>query len=275
MKGIYCPSITIFDKENNLDINANKEYWKRLIKEDIDGVLILGTIGENTELTISEKESLIKAANSTFSDTPKKLIVGCSSVLINESISLTQLCNDMPSVSAVLSMPAFYFGLTQESVKNHMSKVCNISTKPVIAYNFPDRNGIDISIETLKFLKSNFANFSGVKNTSKNVESTMIMIKELEDENFTVYSGFDEHYMPTLISGGSSIISGLVNLIPSAFAKMKQANDNKELDGIVGNHKEVIELLSVYHAHPHFVAAIKNELKKAELISNNSYRGIY
>ncbi|MCJ2377644.1 dihydrodipicolinate synthase family protein [Vibrio sp. ZSDZ34] len=275
MKGIYCPSVVLFDQDKKLDIEANKAYWQRLASSNIDGVVILGTIGENTELSYVEKVRLIEAANAVFSQTSTKLIVGGSSTLIKETIDLVQLCNDMPAVDAILSMPAFYFGLTQASVKSHLSMVCETSLKPVIAYNFPDRNGIDISIDTLAELKVEFDNFSGVKNTSKNIESTMLMISRLEDQNFTVYAGFDEHFLPALFSGGTSVISGLVNVIPDTFVSLVNAFQTCDVKHMIWKHRMIIDQLHTYQLHPHFVAAIKNKLKESELINNSIYRGVY
>lgn len=41
-----CPAVTLLDSTGHIDIEANTMLWENLIVNGVDGILILGSIGE-------------------------------------------------------------------------------------------------------------------------------------------------------------------------------------------------------------------------------------
>ena len=60
--GAWCPSITPFDADGKLDLAALEKHFSRLSEAGTDGVLLMGSIGEFTALSMDERVSLIHAA---------------------------------------------------------------------------------------------------------------------------------------------------------------------------------------------------------------------
>lgn len=61
--GAWCPSITPFDADGKLDLAALEKHFSRLSEAGTDGVLLMGSIGEFTALSMDERVSLIHAAD--------------------------------------------------------------------------------------------------------------------------------------------------------------------------------------------------------------------
>lgn len=57
--GAWCPSITPFDADGKLDLAALEKHFSRLSEAGTDGVLLMGSIGEFTALSMDERVSLI------------------------------------------------------------------------------------------------------------------------------------------------------------------------------------------------------------------------
>ena len=53
--GAWCPSITPFDADGKLDLAALEKHFSRLSEAGTDGVLLMGSIGEFTALSMDER----------------------------------------------------------------------------------------------------------------------------------------------------------------------------------------------------------------------------
>lgn len=56
------PAVTIFDENRKLDIESLHNLYDHLIKGGVDGILILGSIGEFFAIPIESKKELIRLA---------------------------------------------------------------------------------------------------------------------------------------------------------------------------------------------------------------------
>src|SRR6266852_1827952 len=59
--GIYPASTTQFHADQALDIPATMQHVEKLIAAGMDGIIMLGSVGENTTLEYSEKLDVLKA----------------------------------------------------------------------------------------------------------------------------------------------------------------------------------------------------------------------
>lgn len=272
ISGVVCPSITLVKDDGHIDIAGTQRLWQRLINAGVDGILVFGTIGESSEFDNREKKKLIDAASDFFKGKNAKLIVGCTDTIFDQVLDLASYCEEKGGVDAVISMPPSFFALNKEAVVNHFKRLASQISKGIIIYNFPDRNGFNIGSECIDELHT-IDNIIGIKNTIKDVGQTIDLVKKYDSENFTVYAGFDEHYLSTLMAGGSSVISGLVNIIPEVFVKLKSAVETESFSSISHEFNEINEHLRDYGRHHHFVAAIKETLLDNGVISSSVYKG--
>ena len=56
------PVITAFDKNGNIDENANKAVYDYLIDRGVDGIVVMGSTGEFFAMTMEQKKLLIDVA---------------------------------------------------------------------------------------------------------------------------------------------------------------------------------------------------------------------
>ena len=60
--GVWCPAVTLFDKDDNLDLPNQKKYFRYLSETGLAGLVILGTNAEAFLVTRDERYQLIAAA---------------------------------------------------------------------------------------------------------------------------------------------------------------------------------------------------------------------
>ena len=56
------PSVTIFKADGTVDLEAMERHFDFLIQGGVDGILILGSIGEFFSMPMEEKKKLIRCA---------------------------------------------------------------------------------------------------------------------------------------------------------------------------------------------------------------------
>ena len=83
------PSVTIFKADGTVDLEAMERHFDFLIQGGVDGILILGSIGEFFSMPMEEKKKLIRCAVKHIAGRVK-LIVGTTSMVTEEIIELSK-----------------------------------------------------------------------------------------------------------------------------------------------------------------------------------------
>lgn len=254
------PAVTAFDKDGNLDYESLKNLYDHIINGGIDGILVLGSIGEFFSMPKKLKEDLISFAVK-YINKRTELIIGTTSMDINETIELSRYALE-EGADAIIVIPPYYFALTDESVEEYYDKIAASINGNMYLYNFPDRTGYDLSPKvTLNLLKKH-KNIIGYKDTLAGMDHTRELIKKIKPEfpNFKIYSGFDDNFAHNILSGGDGCIAGLSNLAPELLSAWAKAFRNNDINKVSEISKKVDKLMDIYQVGKPFVPYIKKAL---------------
>ena len=216
--------VTPFDKEGKINYSRFKELIEFQIKNNTDAIVVCGTTGEGSTLSVSERLEMFKVA----SDTIKKrvpLICGTGSNSTSFSLEFAKEAENI-DIDAHLSVTPYYNKTSQSGLIKHYFTLADNLSKPLIVYNVPSRTGMNISAETYKAL-SYHNNIIGVKEADTNI-SKLIKSLVLCDERLDFYIGNDDHISVATALGCKGVISVLSNILPSYTHKMTY-------EGIKGN----------------------------------------
>lgn len=105
----------------------------------------------------------------------------------------------------------------------------------------------------------NCPRFIGIKDTIDCASHTrsIVLASQAIRNDFSVFAGFDEYFIPNLLNGGAGVLSGLNNVVPELFACIVKAfkeNDFKQLQLL---QKEISRLSNIYNIGDDFVTTIK------------------
>ena len=214
-KGCGTAIITPFTKDG-----INFEEFRKLIefqiKEGADSIVVCGTTGESSTMTLDEKKSAIKfAVDVTQKRIP--IIAGTGGNCTKSVIELSKYAESV-GVDALLIVTPYYNKTTQSGLIAHYTAIANSTKLPIILYNVPSRTGLNITPATC-FELSKVENIVAVKEASGNI-SQIAEIAALCRENLHIYSGNDDQILPILSLGGIGVISVLSNIIPNDVHKM-------------------------------------------------------
>ncbi len=208
-KGCGTAIITPFTEDG-----VNYEELKKLIEfqisEGADSIVVCGTTGEASTMTIEEKKETIKFAIEV-ADKRIPIIAGTGGNCTKSVIEMTKYAEEIGADAALIVTP-YYNKTTQAGLIEHYTVIAKNTSLPIILYNVPGRTGVNIAPSTC-FELSKIPNIVAIKEASGNI-SQVAEISSLCKENLAIYSGNDDQILPILSVGGLGVISVLSNIVP-------------------------------------------------------------
>ena len=147
--------------KDNQDVNYDK--LEEMINEQIaagtDAIVIAGTTGESSTLTMEEHHDVIKAAVE-FTKHRIPVVAGTGSNCTRTAIQLSQEAEEA-GVAGLLIVTPYYIKATQQGLIGHYSQIADNTKCPIIMYNVPGRTGCNLLPETVAELFKTKENIVG------------------------------------------------------------------------------------------------------------------
>lgn len=217
-EGVGTAIATPFD-ENGVNLKEFRKLLEYQIENNADAIIVCGTTGEASTMTMDEKIQTIKCAVDTCKG-KIPVIAGSGSNNTLAAIEMSKKCEEL-GVDGLLIVTPYYNKATQKGLIAHFSAIADSVSLPIIVYNVPSRTGVNILPETCLEL-SKIENIIGIKEASGNI-SQVAEIAHLCKDNLAIYSGNDDQILPVLSLGGKGVISVLSNIEPKKTHNMVQS----------------------------------------------------
>ena len=205
--------------KDNQDVNYDK--LEEMINEQIaagtDAIVIAGTTGESSTLTMEEHHDVIKAAVE-FTKHRIPVVAGTGSNCTRTAIQLSQEAEEA-GVDGLLIVTPYYNKATQQGLIGHYSQIADNTKCPIIMYNVPGRTGCNLLPETVAELFKTKENIVGLKEATGNLaQASQTMY--LTDGKIDMYSGEDGLVVPLMSIGAIGVISVWSNVAPAKIHQM-------------------------------------------------------
>ncbi|SEF96423.1 4-hydroxy-tetrahydrodipicolinate synthase [Algoriphagus boritolerans] len=224
-KGTGVALVTPFHDDQSIDFGSLKKLIDHVVSGGVDYLVVLGTTGEATTLTSSEKKQVLKAClDYNAGRVPVMLGIGGNNTysVVNEIKN-----TDFYGVAAILSVSPYYNKPSQEGIVAHYTAIADASPVPIVLYNVPGRTMSNMTASTTLKL-SHHPNIVAMKEASGNLEQCM-QIAAAMPKDFLLLSGDDMLTKALMGVGGSGVISVLANAFPEKFKTMTHGSDQDSL----------------------------------------------
>lgn len=218
-RGTATALVTPFHLDGSVNHNEFSRMVVHQLNSGVDALLIAGTTGEGSTLTLSEKLDLIRLT--------KEICKGRVQIIAGAGNNNTATCvhnakaMENAGADALLVITPYYNKTTQRGLVQHFATICNATSLPVIVYNVPSRTGMTIEPNTYYEL-CEIENIMGIKDASANL-GAFANIKKLCKDRLRYYCGSDELNLPFLSLGGDGVISVVSNIIPLGISSLCKA----------------------------------------------------
>ena len=208
-KGCGTAIVTPFN-EDGVNFEEFGKLIEDQIKGNVDSIIVCGTTGESSTMTIEErKETISYAVKKVNGRIP--VIAGTGGNCTKSVIEFTKWA-ESAGVDGALIVTPYYNKTTQAGLIAHYTAIAKETSLPIILYNVPGRTGMNITPATCKEL-SKIDNIVAIKEASGNL-SQVAEIANLCGNDLNIYSGNDDQITPILAVGGIGVISVLSNVAP-------------------------------------------------------------
>jgi 4-hydroxy-tetrahydrodipicolinate synthase len=210
-KGVFPALATQFREDQSLDLEGTARHLETMIQAGIHGVVLLGTVGENTALEYQEKLTVIREMRSVMR--------GRIPVLTGVAEYTTALaCRfardaEKAAVDGLMVLPAMVYKSDWRETATHFRTVAHATGLPIMVYNNPVSYGVDIAPEQFAELADE-PNLVAIKESSENVRRITDLVN-LVGGRYTLFGGVDDLVLESLLLGAQGWISGLVNAFPN------------------------------------------------------------
>lgn len=209
-KGCGTAIVTPFIDEEHVNFDEFGKMLEFQISKGIDSIIVCGTTGESSTMSLEERKQTIKFAIDVVNKRVP-VIAGTGANCTKSAIEMTKYAESVGADGALIVTP-YYNKTTQAGLIEHYKKIASSTLLPIILYNVPGRTGVNILPETCKEL-SKVENIVAIKEASGNI-SQVAEIADLCGKDLAIYSGNDDQIVPILSLGGLGVISVLSNIVP-------------------------------------------------------------
>lgn len=228
--------------KDNEEVNYDKleELIEMQIAGGSDAIIIAGTTGESSTLTMEEHEKVIKAAVE-FTKHRVPVVAGTGSNCTRTAVQLSQEAEE-DGADGLLIVTPYYNKATQAGLISHYSRIARSTRLPIIMYNVPGRTGCNLLPETVATLYKNEDNIVGLKEATGNMAQASRTMY-LTDGKLDMYSGEDGLVVPLLSIGAVGVISVWSNIAPDKVHNMCESFFQGDLAAAQKLQREAIPLI--------------------------------
>ncbi len=215
-RGVYPAVTTQFKQDQTLDLEATIRHVEALIEAGVDGLVMLGTVGENTALEHTEKHSVLKATIEAAAGRVTVLsgVAECSTALA------CGYAEDAAKLGAdgLMVLPAMVYKSDGRETMAHFRAVARATDLPIMCYNNPVSYGVDISPEMFAELADE-PTLLAIKESSDDVRR-LTDLKNACGDRYILFCGVDDLIVESVLLGAVGWVAGLVNALPAESVRL-------------------------------------------------------
>ncbi|WP_067465286.1 4-hydroxy-tetrahydrodipicolinate synthase [Nocardia amamiensis] len=220
LAGLFVPLITPFAADGVLAADALERLAHEVLADGATGIVALGTTGEPSTLTDSERAQVIGICARVCREHDAPLIVGAGSNSTTGSLeALARLDADH---TAALTVVPYYSRPSEAGVIEHFRRLAAASPVPLIVYHVPYRTGLPLGAETLLEL-ADLPNVIGLKHAVGAIDDATIALMSARPADFAVLAGDDRFAAPLLALGAFGAIAASAVVHTASFAALIDA----------------------------------------------------
>lgn len=227
-KGIVVPVLTPVDENHDLDEKNYRALLEFLINSKVDGLFVMGSTGECTNV----KKSVWLKANEIALKDYSSVIPVYNGAIDSSTYGVIEKVKMLEQMGAkvVAATPFFYMGTTsQAEIVRHYEMIASRTDLKLIAYGHTGLTHVNIAPETLAEM-AKIDNLVAYKDTRADWEGHFNNILALKDTGVSIFNAGEYMCGPSLLFGAQGNVSGLANFFPSLYVDLYNAAVRKDVD---------------------------------------------
>lgn len=226
--GVFPAVGTQFHEDYSLDLPATHKVISNLVADGVDGLVVCGTVGENTTLSSDEKIQILEAAL----DAAGKRVPVVYGIAELATPAAAQMAKRAQATGAdgIMVMPPLSYTCKPHETARHFREVARASDTPMMVYNNPPVYKNDVTPDILASL-TDCDTIRYFKDSSGDTRR-FTDLRNMVGDRFTLFAGLDDVIVESVFMGAVGWVSGMSNVFPregSTLFKLAAAGKVEEL----------------------------------------------
>ncbi|HEY4061472.1 MAG TPA: dihydrodipicolinate synthase family protein [Puia sp.] len=239
--GVFPALTTKFTSQDALDLPMFATNLEAQVDAGVNGVVIAGSLGEASTLTLLEKETLVKFSVEKFGK-QIPIILNISEGSTREAVRQAALAKQWGAHGLMLLPPMRYKSDHRETVA-FFKTVAASTDLPIMIYNNPVDYKIEVTLDMFEELLEH-SNIESVKESTRDISNVTRLINRFGDR-IKILCGVDTIAMEELLMGACGWVGGLVGAFPAetvAIYRLAKAGRIEEAQEIYRWFMPLLEL---------------------------------
>ena len=252
--GVLTAILTPFDRSGDLALDVVPVLLDFQRAAGIDGVVVCGTNGEGTSLSVDERRRTLECVVQHRGNLQVVAATGATSV--TDAIELTRHAADLDVNVSLLLPPFFFKEPALDGLAAYFRTVLDAVNLPALLYNIPQMTAVPITDALIGRL-SDHPRLLGIKDSAGDWARTRELITN--NPKLQIFAGSDFDALRCLRAGGAGCISGGANPFPELLVAVKAAFDAGNVQAADEAQARLETMLDILVRYP-FVGASKSVL---------------
>ncbi len=230
-RGVFPAVMTQFRPDGSLDLDRTASSLDRPMQAGVSGLIMLGTLGENTSLSPEEKREVLRVAVGTAAG---RLPVLSGVAEYTTDLALRQ-CRHAAEAGCqgLMVLPCMVYRADRRETIAYFRTVAERAELPIMVYDNPLGYKVDVTPDMFAEL-ADATRIVAIKESSTDTRR-LTDIYNLVGNRCQLFCGVDDVILESILLGCTGWVAGLVNAFPEeAVALFRAAVD--------GDYKKAREL---------------------------------
>jgi 4-hydroxy-tetrahydrodipicolinate synthase len=214
--GVFPALTTKFKPDFSLDMEAMAKHLEFQLEAGVHGLVILGSLGENSTLDMNEKLQLTEFFVQRVGGRVP-LLAGIAESDTRKACHFARRAQEA-GLDGFMLLPPMRYPSDQRETLSYLQDVAAASDLPVMLYNNPVAYGTDLMPADFATLASN-PKFVAIKESSEDTRR-LAEIRKLLGDRFALFCGVDDLAFECFAMGAVGWVAGLVVAFPRETVRL-------------------------------------------------------
>jgi 4-hydroxy-tetrahydrodipicolinate synthase len=214
--GVFPAVTTKMTQDGKIDVAAMRSSLDRLVRNGVSGVIVLPMLGENSSLSLAERESVIRVAKETVAGRVP-VLSGLAEITL-EAAKQNAAAYRSFGADGLMVFPSLGYKTDPRETVHWYREIAASAGIPIMIYNNPIAYKVDVTEEVLRELVS-VPEIVCIKEETgdiRRVTDTYIAF----GDRFSVFCGVDDLIVESSALGVTGWVSGMTNAWPAECVQL-------------------------------------------------------
>jgi len=215
-QGVFPAVTTKLKPDFTLDEDAIREGLERLIEGGVKGVIMMGMVGENAQLSSEEKLRVLQIAKDTVKGRVA-IISGVAESNTDKGIAFAKAAEKL-GIDGLMVFPGLTYKSDARETIHYYKTFAQATSLEILLYNNPRGYGVDLTPDIVEELLSE-PTIVAIKEESYETPRVTDLISRFGDR-LAVVCGVDDLILESVALGVTAWVSGMANAVPKESVEL-------------------------------------------------------